>query len=163
MQEARAAFYPRLRELHRAERRHRDDRVADAAVDVGVIAAADLHVADRRGGVAGLLRADRVHEALDRRLHLGRRVLLQHGVELLARAHQLAEHEVAARELQPGAVVVGKAHDIALEGEHALTGVAAVQRRDAVIEIEIRLAELFGVAAAESVGVRGAALLEQRA
>ena len=163
VQEAGAAFYARLRQLHRAERRHRDDRVADAAVDVGVIAAADLHVAGRRGGVARLLRADRVHEALDRRLHRGRRVLPQDGLELLARAHQLAEHEIAARQLQPGAVVVGKAHDVALERQHALAGVAAVERGDAVIEIEIRLAELLGVAAAESVGVRRAALLEQRA
>src|SRR6267143_1638998 len=80
-----------------------------------------------------------------------------------SRARQLAEHEVAARQLQPGAVVVGKAHDVALERQHALAGVAAVERRDAVIEIKIRLAELFGAAAAESVGVRRAALLEQRA
>src|SRR6202007_2667280 len=59
--------------------------------------------------------------------------------------------------------VVGKANDVALERQDALAGVAAVDRGDAVIEIEFRLAELFGMAAAERVGVRRAALFEQRA
>ena len=90
VQEGASALRAGLRELHRAQRRHGDHRIADAAVDVAVVAAADLDEAGRGGGVARFLRADRVHEAVDRGLHGRGRVFARHRVEFFSRAHQLA-------------------------------------------------------------------------
>src|SRR5581483_5703702 len=147
-----ADLCPVLRHDDRPERRKKDARVRDAAVDVGVVAIAELDIPAGRERVARLPQADGIEEARDRGRDVGRRIELLHRLEFLARPGVLAEHEVAACKLQASRHVVRKIEQIALEREHAVARVAGVHGRDAEIEVEQRLAVGVRALLAELVG-----------
>jgi len=66
-----------------------------------------------------------------------------------------------ARELEARLRVLREVGDVALERQHALAGMAGVDRGHAVVEVERRVAELLRVLAAERVRVGRLPLVEQ--
>lgn len=71
------------------------------------------------------------------------------------------EQEIAAGQLQARGHVVGEIEQVTFEGEHAVAGVAGVDRRDTEEEIEGGIAELFGMFFRLGVRVGCLALFDQ--
>src|SRR5262249_14423932 len=128
--------YTVLGDDDRAEVRQEYVGVRDPAVHVGIVADAELEVDPAARGVARFAQPDGVEEAVHRGSDLRFRLQRAQRLELLPRTGVLAEREIAAGELQPRRKVVGEGEHVALEREHALAGMAAVDRRNPEIEIE---------------------------